>query len=211
MTQFSATDLAFTASAAWLKKYYFTRAAFSLLWFLIALTVGHQSTPVAAALLIAYPAWDAFANSWDASRNGGLSRNPSQAFNLAVSVLVTIAVAIALTTSMNWVLGVFGVWAIFSGLLQLATGVRRWKITSGQWSMILSGAQSSLAGGFFISQALTPKSPSIADVAGYAAFGAFYFLVSAISLAVRTRRQPVTPNAVTPLESAPRFETMSKR
>lgn len=28
---------------------------------------------------------------------------------------------------MNWVLGVFGLWAILSGLLQLGTAVRRWE------------------------------------------------------------------------------------
>ena len=45
--------------------------------------------------------------------------------------------------------------------------------------MVLSGAQSALAGGFFIRQAAGAAVPGIVDVAPYAAFGAFYFLVSA--------------------------------
>ncbi len=55
--------------------------------------------------------------------------------------------------------------------------------------MVLSGAQSALAGGFFIKSAAAPAAPVIAIVAPYAAFGAFYFLVSAILLAVKSRRR----------------------
>jgi hypothetical protein len=54
--------------------------------------------------------------------------------------------------------------------------------------MVLSGAQSALAGVFFIYQAGTPMTPSIATVIGYAGFGAFYFLVSALWLSVASRR-----------------------
>jgi uncharacterized membrane protein HdeD (DUF308 family) len=96
---------------------------------------------------------------------------------------VALALAIALP-DMNKVLGIFGAWAIMSGLLQLGTGLRRWKAYGAQWAMILSGAQSALAGGFFIHQAGMPAAPTIATVAGYAGFGAFYFLVSALSLCV---------------------------
>lgn len=55
--------------------------------------------------------------------------------------------------------------------------------------MVLSGSQSALAGGFFIFQASMPVVPSIADVAGYAAVGALYFLVSAVWLTVGTWRR----------------------
>jgi hypothetical protein len=50
--------------------------------------------------------------------------------------------------------------------------------------MILSGAQSALAGGFIIARAGGAQVPTISDIVPYAAFGAFYFLVSALSLAV---------------------------
>ena len=111
----------------WLKPYYFSRAAFSAVWVLAALTVGKSIPVAAAALLLVYPAWDAAANFFDARRHGGLRRNLSQSLNMIASAVTAVGVAIALTMSMNAVLGVFGVWAILSGLFQLATGVRRWK------------------------------------------------------------------------------------
>lgn len=173
----------------WLKSYYFARAGFSILWVAAAFTLRDNMFPIAAALLLLYPAWDAAANLVDAQRNGGLKRNPTQALNAAASVVVTIAVAIALAMSMNAVLGVFGVWATLSGLLQLATGVRRWTTASGQWPMILSGAQSAVVGFMFLKQAGAPEVPGIADVAPYAAFGAFYFLLSALWLTVTDIRR----------------------
>ncbi len=178
------TSHAVSADDYWLRRYYFVRAGFSFIWVAAALTGGRQSFALAAVLSIIYPAWDAAANFFDAARNGGLSNNRSQSVNVAVSVLMTIAVSVAVTQSMNWVLGLFGVWAILSGLLQLVTAVRRWNISGGQWTMILSGGQSSLAGAFFIFQAQMPAEPSIANIAGYAGFGAFYFLVSAVWLSV---------------------------
>ncbi|UXU08344.1 DUF308 domain-containing protein [Agrobacterium tumefaciens] len=177
----------------WLKQYYFTRAAFSALWVAAALTAGRHSFAVAAALLIIYPAWDAIANVIDAARSGGLAANRSQAINVAASSVMTIAVILALTMNMNWVLGAFGLWAIFSGLLQLGTAVRRWRTSGGQWAMILSGGQSSLVGALFIFQAQMPQEPSISTVAGYAGVGAFYFLVSAIWLSIALSRRSTQP------------------
>ncbi|MBO0145365.1 DUF308 domain-containing protein [Agrobacterium sp. Ap1] len=177
----------------WLKQYYFVRAAFSVMWVAAALTVGRQSFAVAAALLIIYPAWDAAANVVDAARSGGFAANRSQAINVAASSVMTIAVILALTMNMNWVLGAFGLWAIFSGLLQLGTAVRRWRTSGGQWAMILSGGQSSVAGALFIFQAQMPNEPSIPTVAGYAGVGAFYFLVSAIWLTIALSRRSMHP------------------
>ncbi len=48
----------------------------------------------------------------------------------------------------------------------------------------LERGQSAIAGAFFIAQALKPDEPSIANVAGYAGLGAFYFLISAVWLTV---------------------------
>jgi hypothetical protein len=167
-----------------LRAYYFVRAGVAAIWVAAAFSVGKIEPLAAAALLITYPAWDAAANLIDASRNGGLSRNRSQALNVAVSSIVAVTVA-AVIGNMHNVLGVFGAWAIFAGLLQLATGVRRWKSFGAQWAMILSGAQSALAGGFFINQSLGSAVPGIGDIAPYAAFGAFYFAVSGLWLLFR--------------------------
>ncbi|RXG92863.1 DUF308 domain-containing protein [Bradyrhizobium zhanjiangense] len=172
----------------WLKHYYFLRVAFSVAWVIAAFAIAPSSAVSAAALLVVYPAWDAAANYLDALCSGGLAQNRTQVLNVLVSLATTIAVILALQVSMNWVLGIFGAWAILSGLLQLGTAVRRWKRFGAQWAMVLSGGQSALAGGFFIFQASMPAVPSIANVAGYAAVGALYFLVSAVWLTVSTWR-----------------------
>jgi len=177
-------DLARADRERWLKQYYFIRAAFSVAWVAAAFAAGSSSALIAGALLVLYPAWDAAANFVDALRSGGFGQNRTQALNVLASLATTVAVLIALQMSMNLVLAVFGAWAILAGLLQLGTAIRRWKSFGAQWAMVLSGAQSALAGGFFIFQASTPAVPSIATVTGYAAVGALYFLVSAIWLTV---------------------------
>jgi hypothetical protein len=177
------------SNRSWLKTYYFLRFAVSAAWVAAALMIGRSAPPFAAILFVAYPAWDAVANHIDARRSGGLARNPSQALNVVVSILTAIAVGIALGRSMNAVLAIFGVWAALAGLFQLATGIRRWRAYGAQWAMILSGAQSMLAGLFMIKGAYGPAPVGIADIAPYAAFGAFYFLVSAIWLTVGDARR----------------------
>jgi uncharacterized membrane protein HdeD (DUF308 family) len=139
--------------------------------------------------LVAYPAWDALANLYDAKRNGGVRANLTQAFNVVVSTIVAVAVIVTLNSNIHAVLTVFGVWAALSGILQLATGVRRWREFSGQWPMILSGAQSVFAATHFIQKAAAGVMPASANVAPYAAFGALYFAISAIALTVASRRR----------------------
>jgi hypothetical protein len=175
------------AASRWLKSYYLTRAAVAGVWFAVAFTVGKTAPLIAAVLLVAYPAWDALANFIDAERSGGVKLNPSQAINVAISIFAAIAVAAALTRDLHAVMAVFGAWAILAGLLQLATGVSRWKIGA-QWGMILSGAQSALVGGFFLKQAMGTATIGIKDIAPYAAVGALYFFVSAVWLTFARRR-----------------------
>jgi len=174
-----------------LARYYLVRAIVAAIWVVAAVAVGRSNATAAALLLVSYPAWDALANWFDAHGSGGLRTNPTQALNIAASLVAAIAVAVALQLSMNAVLAVFGVWAITAGLAQLITGVRRWRTFGAQWAMILSGAQSMLAGVFFVTQAGLAKIPTIVDVAPYAAFGAFYFLVSAALLMFANRRRAV--------------------
>ncbi len=176
------------ADTRWLTLYSFTRAAFSFAWVAAAIALGRHDAMIAAVLLCLYPAWDAAANYLDAIRSGGLKRNPTQAINVAVSALTTLLVIAAVQHSQSWVLAIFGAWAIGAGVLQLATAVRRWKSHSGQWASVLSGAQSALAGAFFIQQSFALSAPPIVTLAGYAGVGAAYFLISAIWLAVNASR-----------------------
>lgn len=171
----------------WLKTYYFMRAAVSVAWIVLAITVGQAIPAVGAVLLVIYPLWDALANYVDAGKTGGLRANPTQALNFGISILTALAVVAALATHAFPVLGVFGVWAVLSGGFQLATGVRRWR-SGGQWAMVLSGAQSVLAGVFFVKMSGAALGLAAATVAPYAGFGALYFLISAVWLTVKTRR-----------------------
>jgi hypothetical protein len=183
------TLLSAKAQNQWLHSYYYIRAAGSLVWITLAVLIGKNNPATGAVLLVLYPAWDAIANYLDASRSGGLSVNPPQKFNFIVSLLVAAAIIWALSISMNATIKVFGLWAIFSGVLQLSASVRRWKQANGQWAMILSGAQSTLAGVFMFKQASSNMALDVTTVVPYAAFGVFYFLISAITLTIKKSRR----------------------
>ena len=72
--------------------------------------------------------------------------------------------------------------AFGAGVLPLVVGLnRRKQLSGGQWSMILSGGQSALAGAGFVALGLSDKQ-HIKDVAGYALFGALYFLIGGLLL-----------------------------
>jgi uncharacterized membrane protein HdeD (DUF308 family) len=174
-----------------LKRYYFLRAGVSVTWIAAAVAVGVANPVIGGVLLVAYPAWDALANAIDARSNGGFRANGPQTFNLVVSLLVALAVVFALQVAPPRVLTVFGVWALFAGLLQLVAGVRRWRTVGAQWPMVLSGAQSMLAGAFMITRSLAGggHAPAAVEIAPYAGFGAFYFLVAAIALTIKGRRK----------------------
>ncbi len=173
----------------WLKTYYYLRFAVSAVWVALAFTVGKTMPSLAAVMMVAYPAWDAIANYLDAGRSGGLGQNKSQMLNFVVSIVTAVAVASTIGHGMHEVLKVFGIWASLSGLFQLITGVKRWKSYGAQWAMILSGAQSVFAGLFMLKQASGSQPVGITNIAPYAAFGAFYFAVSAISLTVGDARR----------------------
>lgn len=173
----------------WLIRYYGVRACFSVAWVVTAFAIGKTASPLADLMLTLYPAWDAIANYRDATRNGGLKVNPTQALNAAISLFVTLAVAVVMALDTSKTLYVFGAWAFLAGILQLATGVRRWRSFGAQWPMVLSGAQSAIAGFLFIKRASGGLIASPKDVAPYAAFGALYFAIAAGALAFASLRR----------------------
>jgi uncharacterized membrane protein HdeD (DUF308 family) len=150
-----------------------------------------DSLAMVKASATAYPAWDSLANLLDAKMTGGAKANPTQVLNAWISTLVAVAVTICLVLELQIILLIFGVWAIVSGLLQLATAVRRRNGNRGQWVMMLSGAQSALAGGFFVAQQGSAM-PILQTLGGYAAVGAAYFLISALVVLFRQSRSGVT-------------------
>lgn len=170
-----------------LRNFYFLRAGVAFAWVAAVLLSAPASVALAGTLLAFYPAWDALANVLDARRSGGLQANPGQAFNALVSAVTAVAMAIAFAMHGNagGVL-VFGAWALLAGLFQLAVGIRRRKL-GGQVFMMISGAQSALAGVFFVIQSFG-AAPTLAQLAPYAGFGGLYFLLSALWLSFRTPR-----------------------
>ncbi|ACU64520.1 DUF308 domain-containing protein [Chitinophaga pinensis] len=174
-----------------LRTLYFTRAAFSIIWVLLVATVAKTDAIAATILFIIYPAWDALATFFDIKANPGATNKTPQYVNMAISIITTIVVIFVIQKGIPEALITFGVWALLTGLIQLILGLRRRKQMGGQWPMILSGGQSMLAGGSFIYMAHAPNQ-GITTLAGYAAFGAFYFLLSAFRLGKTIKNNAVT-------------------
>lgn len=162
-------------------KLYFTRASFSVLWVILVIFFAKTNTDVAGVLLIIYPAWDVLGTITDTRINRGSIAKTPQYINAAISIITTIAVGVALQKGVPETLIVFGVWAIGTGLIQLILGLRRRKFLSGQWPMIISGGQSMIGGTSFILLAHDPTK-GISSLAGYVAFGAFYYFLAAYRL-----------------------------
>lgn len=170
-----------------LRTLYYLRSAFSVIWAVLISIFTKNNTSVAIGLLILYPAWDVVGTLIDIKISNNVENSKTQYFNAIISAITTIAVAIALQNGVPEALIVFGAWAILTGLIQLIMAVRRKKKVAGQWPMIISGGQSMIGGSSFIILAHMPTM-GIASLAGYAAFGAFYYLLSAIRLnKVRSR------------------------
>jgi len=181
------TETIETAKA--LRKLYITRAAFSIIWITLVLTLSKTNPTIAAVLFIIYPAWDAIATIFDINANPPITNKTPQYVNFVISSLTTIVVIAALQKGIPEALMVFGIWALLAGLIQFIIGLRRRKEFGGQWPMIISGAQSILAGVFIFATAHKPNQ-GVDSLAGYSAFGAFYFILGAIRLGKTIKSTP---------------------
>jgi len=170
-----------SSTARSLRQLYFTRAGFSITWVILVALFAKTSPMLAAILLIIYPAWDVCGTILDIRANRVVPSKKPQYINLAISSIATFAVGIAIQKGMPCALTIFGAWAISTGLIQLILGLRRRKLFGGQWPMIISGGQSMIGGITFILLAHDP-SKGMSSLAGYAAFGAFYYLLAAYGL-----------------------------
>lgn len=190
-----ATSTASSTANGTLQRFYFLRAAVAFGWVGLALALSASVPALGPALLAVYIGWDAIANLLDARRTKAESPDAStsgQHTNALVSGLAALVALGGLVAGMTLSVVVFGLWALGAGVLQLVVGLRRRRAaTSGQWFMILSGAQSSLAGVAFVGKGLAGNA-HVADLAPYAVFGGTYFLLAAITMLVRARRA-VTP------------------
>jgi uncharacterized membrane protein HdeD (DUF308 family) len=163
-----------------LRRLYFVRFAFALVWAALLFTTASSLGPVSVALLVLYPLFDVAAAIVDA-RSAKETRPVLGLYvNIAISLLAAAGLAVAASSGIPGILRVWGSWAVVAGLVQLAVGVGR-RALGGQWPMILSGGISVLAGGSFILQA-TKDGASLVNLAGYAVLGGIFFLVSALRL-----------------------------
>jgi len=169
-----------TGTASALRRLYFVRFAFAIVWALVMFTMADEITPVGAVLLVLYPLFDVGAAVADA-RSCRTTGSPALLYlNMAVSLVAAAGVGIACASGIGAVLRVWGAWAIVSGLVQLIVAVPRRRL-GGQWPMILSGAISVLAGASFVASA-GADDPALTGAIGYAVPGGIFFLLSALRL-----------------------------
>ncbi|MFC4592525.1 hypothetical protein [Sphaerisporangium corydalis] len=170
--------IAGTASA--LRRLYFARFAFAIVWALVMFTTASRLGPVAVTLLVLYPLADVAAAVVDARASRATGSPALLYVNIAVSLIAAIGVAAACASGIPAVLRVWGAWAVVAGLGQLIVGVTR-RGMGGQWPMIISGGISVLAGVSFVIGAAA-EDPALTNAIGYAIPGGVFFLISALRL-----------------------------
>ncbi|HEY2241623.1 MAG TPA: DUF308 domain-containing protein [Streptosporangiaceae bacterium] len=195
MTQSTAapTTTAIADTPSGLRSLYLIRVVFSLIWVALVFTTSASlksadtPTVVAAVLLVIYPLWDAVATFLEHRLAGAGTPSRVSIVNIALGLAATLAMIIAVFSTIGTALLVFGIWALLSGAIQLVVAARRRRTVGAQWPMIISGGLSVLAGAVFAAMSGSATS-GLSTVAGYSAFGAFWFLASGIALSLRTRR-----------------------
>ena len=171
-----------------LRNLYFTRTLFQVLWAAGIFATALTHPAVAAILMLVYPLWDVACTVFDLRTSGHTgAAKTSQQINAALGLAAAVAIALTAFQHPKYAIVAFGAWALGAGLLQLAVGFIRRKALGGQWAMILSGAQSSVAGVTFLIGGLAGKTTA-RNIGGYAIFGAFYFLIAGILLSRKLSR-----------------------
>ncbi|GIF53485.1 uncharacterized membrane protein HdeD (DUF308 family) [Asanoa ferruginea] len=184
MTTLTAPGFSTTATA--LRRLYFARFAFAVVWAAVTFAIADELTVLTTTLLVIYPLVDAAAAVIDLRSSRTTGSPTLLRVNIVVSVLAAVGLAVAGASGIPAVLRVWGVWAVVAGLVQLVVGVTR-RGMGGQWPMIISGGLSVLAGGAFVAAA-SADDPALTNAIGYAIPGAIFFLIAAI----RLRRTPKT-------------------
>lgn len=170
-----------------LRRLYFIRFAFAIVWAGIVFATAAMGGPLLTVLLVIYPLFDAGAVLWQLRADPDSARSKvAEWINVVVSVAVAIALGIASTVSIAAVLIVWGAWAIGSGIPQLITAIRNYR-SGGQVAQMLSGGISVFAGGSFLFQGVQGGG-MLTGPAGYAVLGGIFFLISAIRLSALLRK-----------------------
>ncbi|MCE3552771.1 hypothetical protein LWC33_15050 [Pseudonocardia sp. RS11V-5] len=173
-----------------LRRLYFVRFGFAVVWAALLVLTGQELGAAGAVLVVLYPLFDAVAAVVDARSSRAGSSAAGLYVNIAISLLAAVGLGIAAASGAPAVLRIWGAWAFVSGLIQLIVAISR-RALGGQWPVILSGGLSVLVGvSFFLSAG--QAAPSLVGIAGYATLGGVFFLVSALRLgrAARTGDRP---------------------
>jgi uncharacterized membrane protein HdeD (DUF308 family) len=183
----STTAVAPSTFGSALRRLYFIRFGFAIVWALLVILAATSAGPLLTVLVVLYPLVDAVAVVWQLRAEGAsqATRVPEW-INVAASVVAAVGLGFASAASLSAVLAVWGVWAIVAGLVQLLAAVLRRK-AGGQVPLIVSGAISILAGGAFAAQGVQ-HAASATGIGGYAILGGVFFLMAAIRLSVLLRR-----------------------
>jgi uncharacterized membrane protein HdeD (DUF308 family) len=180
-TVMTTTTAPFAATVApALRRLYFVRFGFALIWAVALFLTASRIGPVSATLLVIYPLFDVGAAIADARSSRASGAALGLYVNIAISAIAAVGLVFAVASGIPAALRVWGVWAVVAGLVQLIVALRRRRL-GGQWAMIASGAISTLAGISFFLQAAAPRA-SLSNLAGYALLGGVFFLVSALRL-----------------------------
>jgi uncharacterized membrane protein HdeD (DUF308 family) len=174
--------------SASLRRLYFVRSAFALVWVAVVFAIGDTAGPLLTTLLVIYPLFDALAVLWQLRADPDKTRaKTAEWVNVVVSVAIAIALGISSSLSISAAVAVWGAWAIVAGVPQLIAAIRN-RRNGGQVPQMLSGGISVFAGLGFLYQGVQ-GSAMVTGAAGYAALGAVFFLVSAIRLSLTLKKE----------------------
>jgi len=172
-------------------RLFLTRGIVAIGWAAVFAAAAHSLTSAvtvsAGVLLVLYPLIDAVASLIDARTQHGSARQLLLA-NAGSSIVAAVALGVAATGSVANVLVVFGVWAAVSGAAQLVVAIRRRAQLGKQWPMLLAGGVSVIFGLAYIIAAAGDQ-PRLDMLVLYAATGGLDFILEALLLARRRRRQ----------------------
>ena len=174
-----------------LRVLYVVRFVFALVWVGVMFATSTQATEpnvLLTVLLVIYPLFDAGAVLWQLRTDPDQGRSKAaEWFTVVVSVGIAIALGVSSSRALPAALAVWGVWAIIAGAPQLIAAIRN-RRNGGQVAQMFSGGISVFAGAGFLFQGLG-GSGMISGAAGYAGLGALFFLISAILLSKKLKRQ----------------------
>ena len=166
-----------------LRKLYFTRTVFQVLWAGSVIATAVTKPGIAGVLLILYPLWDVACTVYDLNTSALEGSAYVYMINAVLGTATAIGIAFTIFQQPAYAIGIFGAWAFGAGLLQLTAGLIRRKQLGGQWAMILK--RPSVNGGWHCIWLGGLQGKFHAkDLGGYAIFGAVYFLIAGILLSL---------------------------